>query len=291
MNDLVKLLVLIWATNLIIVTTSTVTAQVTISEGIYEDSPHFIIETPFMTCFYDKAGGGLSRLLDRAGRDWIGFNRTPWDQYPASAASSYRGIPNLVFRSDDSGAGHPGHDQCKSVLVSDNTILTTSLSEKWQWKWTFFDDHAMVELLKIDPGHPYWFLYEGIPGGIFEPSKQYIGNDHKGPYRDEWDYIKGEILYDTLQWIYFGHDEFPRVLYLLQMEKDMLTDTFSYMGNTRQGINSPDGMVVFGFGRKANAQPLINKLHTFIIGFVEQKVTSPDDHHSIQTIIESHFER
>ncbi|MBK8500729.1 MAG: hypothetical protein IPL46_00180 [Saprospiraceae bacterium] len=136
-------------------------SEIKITEGDYEGRTHFIIGTPTATYYYDKAGGGFSRMLDADGTDWINYKTEPWDNYPASAASAYRGIANLVFGSDDSGAGHPGHNKCMSKQLNDFTIITESISGKWQWKWEFFADYAQLTMLKIDIHQPYWFLYEG----------------------------------------------------------------------------------------------------------------------------------
>jgi hypothetical protein len=88
------------------------------------------------TLYYQKEAGGFSSIIDTEGNDWIGFRLDSIKQYPLNAASEYRGLPNLVFRSDDSGAGHPGFSQCKSILISDNQIKTVTNSGKWEWTWT-----------------------------------------------------------------------------------------------------------------------------------------------------------
>lgn len=246
-------------------------AQPRITESSYEEAGHFIVETTLATYYYDKAGGGLSRMIDREGKDWIAFKREPWNEYPASAASAYRGIPNFVFGSADGGAGHPGHDHCISEIVGENKIRTTSKSGTWQWEWTFFQDHARVQMLKIDPNHPYWFLYEGTPGGTFEPAKQFFGADTGGPRPEQWDYYNGEAIFERWQWVYFGHQESDWVLYIAQEEADELSDIFGYLGNTKRGTSSPDGMVVFGFGRGDGAKPLLTKANAFYLGFAKAK--------------------
>lgn len=58
---------------------------------------HYRIRTPTATYLLDSASGGLSSMTDVEGHDWIGFRPEPWGAYPASAASAYRGVPNLVF--------------------------------------------------------------------------------------------------------------------------------------------------------------------------------------------------
>ncbi|MEO0334631.1 MAG: hypothetical protein AAF223_23655, partial [Bacteroidota bacterium] len=83
-------------------------SPIQIDETIYEDRPHFVVQTASATYWYDQAGGGLSRLIDPEGNDWIAFKKDPLSEYPASAAAGFRGLPNFVFQSDDGGAGHPG---------------------------------------------------------------------------------------------------------------------------------------------------------------------------------------
>ena len=243
--------------------------EVHILEGQYEGIEHFIINTPSAIYYYDKAGGGLSRMLDKEGNDWIAFKRNPWNEYPAAAASAFRGIPNFVFGSEDSGAGHPGHDQCISELIGENTIRTITKSGKWEWDWTFFKDHAKVVVRKTDTAHPYWFLYEGTPGGKFDPSRQFFGTNTGGPRSDQLDYYKGDKTFEQWQWAYFGHESASQILFIAQETADELSDTFSYLGNSEEGIRSKDGMIVFGFGRSDGAKPLMTGPNTFYLGFLK----------------------
>src|SRR5687768_13388095 len=106
-----------------------------IKDDIYENRSHFLIKTAKATYFFDKAGGGLSRVIDADGTDWVNYNGDPKAAVPSGASGGYRGIPNMVFRFEDGGAGHPGFDQCISVKVDNQTIRTKSKSGKWQWSW------------------------------------------------------------------------------------------------------------------------------------------------------------
>ncbi len=249
-----------------------------IEEGAYAGRPHFIVHTPSAVYYYDRAGGGLSRLIDKAGNDWIAFWPEPWNTYPASAASAYRGIPNLVYRSDDAGAGHPGFDQMESEILEGNRIRSVSKSGKWQWTWHFMPDHARLEVESIDPNHAYWFLYEGVPGGIYDPNRQYYGVSEGGPYHDTPDHYGGQHRKGAWQWAYFGHEDMDRVLFVAQTPPDNLTDIFSYLGNTEAGVASPGGMVVFGFGREEGAVPLMKEPRTFYIGLHPSAVRDAEAH-------------
>ena len=254
---------------------------VQITTGQYEGRSHFIVTTSSATYYYDEAGGALSRMIDLDGNDWINFKMNPFDQFPESAAASYRGLPNLVFGSTESGAGHPGYNLCTSVVVGNNTIVSTSLSGDWEWQWTFYDDRAVVEMLKVPANESYWFLYEGPPGGRFKPDEQYFGTSTGGPRFEQLDRYQNQEVYETWQWAYIGDQSLNRVLFLKQQgQADTNLDTFGFLGNSTQGINSQDGMVVFGFGRNGT-QPLLTDLSTFEIGFWESAVVNTTEHNNI----------
>lgn len=260
-------------------------AVVSISTAEYEGAEHFVIRTAAATYWYDKAGGGFSRLLDREGNDWIGFRREPWNLYPASAASSYRGLPNFVFGSEEAGAGHPGFTHCTSVQAGPDSIVTVSRGGAWRWGWRFFDDHAQVTMERAGPGG-YWFLYEGTPGGGYAPRHWYWGHDRQGPLRTLPDFVKGEREVGPFRWVYFGDDRRPRVLFIARHEEDESPGVFGVMGNTKGGLDSPDGMTVFGFGRAQAAKPLLTAApRTFSIGFIEQAATDSAGHAAVEALI------
>jgi hypothetical protein len=254
--------------------------KVIIEEGIEDAGQQcYRITTPNAIFFYQKEAGGFSSILDRDGNDWIGFRPDIRESYPSSAATSFRGLPNLVFRSDDGGAGHPGFKKCFSEQVSGNQIRTTAKSENWQWTWTFYSDFASITINRIDSAHAYWFLYEGTVGGRFKPQEQYWGTDQGGPLFSTPDYYNGEPVYDNWKWFYVGDEKLNRIFFIIHETTDDLTDTFSYLGNTNEGVHSQDGMVVFGFGRTENATPLMNESgQTFKIGFIDKRIRNEEDH-------------
>jgi len=244
--------------------------------------PHYIIKTKKATYYLDKAGGGLSRMIDIYGNDWVSFKRVPWDQYPESASSSYRGIPNLVFRSDDSGAGHPGYEQCYSFQVDESTILTISKSGKWQWRWKFYEQYATLTIEKVDQEHKYWFLYEGPIAGEYNPDQQYWGTNLGGPRHDMNDYYIGKQIFANWHWIYFGDRRVKQILFIAMEQPDRQIDALGFLGNSSKGIESEDGMVVFGFGRQGEAQPQMTDPHnTFYFGFLKRKIKNVNGHESV----------
>ena len=237
-----------------------------ITELTFLGRPHFRIETDSATYLYDRAGGGFSSIRDRDGLEWIGFK--PGDGLvPESAAADFRGLPNLVFRGDDNGSGHPGFENCISELVALDQIRTVSKSGLWEWYWTFSDKGAQLELTKTDTTRNYWFLYEGTPGGAFAPVKQFWGNSKDGHRTDAPPIGSDQTVTGSWEWAYFGHIGTKRCLFIIHLTPDQLCDNFSYMGSGPEGIASSDGMVVFGFGRDGGS-PLMKGSNKFFIGFM-----------------------
>lgn len=261
---------------------------VSLGETNHEGRPHFLVKTKALDYYYDLRGGGFSRIIDREGNDWISFKMEPWGSYPASAASSFRGMPNLVFQGEDDGAGHPGHDKCKS-WAEGNRIHTESLSGLWLWTWEFFDDHAVLKILRTDPDRSYWFLYEGTPGGSYDPQKSYFGSDQGGPFPGKHDYFQGDVLWDNFRWIYACSSGIPGTLYMIQEQQDDQRDMISFLGNTEEGMDSPDGMCVFGFGREQGATPLLNGSQSFVIGLYPERIADDQGHEKLATFIETKF--
>lgn len=259
-----------------------------ITEDTYAGTAHFIIKTKKATYYLDKEGGGLSRMIDIYGNDWIGYKRYPLEIYPESASSSYRGLPKLVFKSDDGGAGHPGHKKCYSFLVDENTILTISKSGKWQWRWKFFEQYATISIEKTDPKHKYWFLYNGPIAGEFKSGLQYWGTNLGGPRREIIDFYKGDKILANWHWIYFGDDRVKQILFIAMEKQDRKIDQLGFLGNSEKGVGSEDGMVVFGFGRQDDDQPqLTDPYNKFYFGFLKNKVKNPGVHESVAKDIEN----
>ena len=244
-------------------------AAPTITEVTYLDRPHFKVTTPTATYYYDRRGGGLSGLMDPAGNDWIGYRREPWGEYPASAAGAFRGMPNFIHWGDESGAGHPGHDQCTTEQIAPNQLRSTSRSGKWQWTCTFYADHTQFQMEKVDTSLVYWFLYEGTPGGSYDPKRSYWATSTTdGVRRDRPDFFAGKSWFGNWQWGVFGHKKSPYSLFVAADRPDTHTDMFGYLGNTEaDGINSPDGMVVYGMGRNEKTEPLFDEAgRVFYVG-------------------------
>ncbi len=262
-------------------------AGVKITEGEDEGMACFIITTPSATYYYQKEAGGFSSVVDVEGKDWVAWNRSEAEAYPASAASDFRGIPNMVFQSDDGGAGHPGFYKCESEQVDARTIRSVSKSGKWQWSWVFTEEDATMTVERMDPEHAYWFLYEGPIAGRFTPEEQYWGTDTGGPIFEFPDYYKTGGLVSQWDWAYFGDQAVDRIFLVEQLTPDDLPDLFGYLGNTEAGLASPDGMVVFGFGRELNAKALMQETPVqFRILFREGAVLTEAAHEELARVLE-----
>lgn len=250
-----------------------------IADADHEGRAQFKITTERATYYFDKAGGGFSRLLDREGRDWIAFKKDPLNVVPASSAAGFRGVPNMHHGAGhpDAGASHPGFDKCESTVAAPDTIRTVTKSGLWAWSWRFTESAATLTIEKADGDRAYWFLYEGPVGGRWSPRTHYWGASDGGPRRDTPD--STSQLFGSWRWAYFGDDAAPRVLVAAQHRADEAADTLWYMGNTAARLDAPDGMIVFGFGRgKGGTKHLAGVGHRFTLGFVEEAVKDAAAH-------------
>lgn len=233
---------------------------------------HYKIEISNATWFIDKYSGGVSSILDKDGKEWIGWQRLEEEKYPESAGGDYRGLPNLVYGGTDNGIGHPGFDKVMCFKEEGNRIRVRSWNGKWEWQYIFHPKYVEMQMLHGPYSERnYWFLYEGIPGGEYKPEKQYWGTNF-GLKNSKPDYFEGKEEYGFWQWIFFGHDDSEHALFIVQKQKDDLIDMFGFLGNSHEGLDANDGMVVFGFGRDKEATSLLTRNNIFYIGFYDDKV-------------------
>ncbi len=264
---------------------------VTITDGVPDEGQVcYKIETPYATFFLQKAAGGFSSIIDKNGADWINFSNSNLPQGPALAANAYRGLPNLLNNCPYDGVGHPGSSSCYSRVINDSTIYIVSKNGLVEYTWTFTPVMAYLTMLKPGTKCPYWFLYEGTPGGRYDPYNQYWGTDSRGFSRSFPDLLRGTAIQDNWTWIYFGNDITGTVLVLSQMIPDDKPDMMAYMGNRPSGIQSPDGMVVFGFGRKG-IEPQLSQPNIFLLTFMETGGFPEEAHATLSIRIQSLMNR
>jgi len=210
---------------------------VSITDGVqHRDQESFKIETPDATYYYHKRGAGFASILDKDGNDWLGYRPG------GGPAGEYRGIPNMGH---PEGYCHPGKTVSSSRIISDGPIKVSILSEsndgKMKCVWDIFPSCARLTVLKMRK--PFWFLYEGTPGGKLDEDSDYCiradgARGVRTPASLKWD---GDLSAASGpgEWLCFGDGD--RVLYLAHHEDDEQVDSYWPMRGE---------MTVFGFGRK-----------------------------------------
>lgn len=234
-------------------------ADVTLSETEHGGLSHFKITTPAATYFLEKTGGGLARMLDRDGNDWLSFDPQP----SSGAGGEFRGFPNAVHQQ----AGnyfHPRNqatDEC-SLKVEHSTpqrvtISAMSSNGLWACRYEFLPGCCVFTMTKMPQGKNYWVLYEGTPGGQFDASDWWMTSAVKSPQPMSQNH-DGDI--PGPEWIAFGDAKLKRTLFLLHPEDDTHPDRFYAMQSK---------MTVFGFGRAGIDKFLDRAPQSFAIGFLE----------------------
>lgn len=266
--------------------------EIRINSCFYNGTEHFKITTLSAVYFLEKSSGGFSSIIDKSGNDWVDHSKSSEAYFPASAAADYRGIPNMLYGDvTDSGAGHPGFNVCRFARqINDSTIQFVSQSKSFVWSWIFHDHYARLHIEKVGRDQPYWVLYEGPVAGRYHPFSKYWGTD-SGIRTEIPDFLNGETLQENWQWVYFGDKNVNRVFFIAQKEADEKPDVMGFMGASDEGLRAKDGMVVFGFGRNLETQPLFNEPHTFYFGFFDKKVIDPATYAKFNSYINSLIKR
>ncbi|HYN45004.1 MAG TPA: carbohydrate binding domain-containing protein [Candidatus Limnocylindrales bacterium] len=186
------------------------------------------------TYFFQKGTGGFSSWLDASGNDWISYTTSIPD-------GKYRGIPNPV---NPEGYFHPWATACcTSTIVSQGPlkirIRSVTNDRKWESLWDIYPQYATMTMVKVN--HSYWFLYEGTPGGVMEPNKDFMVRS------DGTQTLLGQSWNADIpanEWVYFGDPGVNRSLFTAHHEDDTSMDTYwPFKTNV---------LTVFGFGRTDN---------------------------------------
>lgn len=217
----------------------------------------YIITTDNATYYLEKKGGGLSSMLDGDGVDWIGFH----NEKGSGHKGEYRGFPNAIHKQDGNyfHALNAGTDLSTSVVNIDTEqhvrITFTSANKKWEGQWDFYPERLDFTMSKVSAGYKYWIQYEGVPFGEMDDTDFWYS-----ALDDKKNLINEPFLGDlpSPEWIAFGDEQSPRMLYLLHHEDDEYPDNY---------VSRPD-MTVFGFGR-SDKNKYLSTPQTFSIGFVE----------------------
>ena len=234
----------------------------------HEGQESYKIETQNATYYYHKLGAGFASMEDKDGADWIGFHPT------GGTGGHYRGIPNTGYPDDYC---HPGKEASRSKLLAAGPVKISIYSEsndkKWICVWDIFPNYARLTILEAIT--PYWFLYEGTPGGEIDEDTDFCvrQNGIRTYLREKW--VDDISAYGQRgEWVYFGDGD--RVLYLINHEDDDAVDSYRTMHHK---------MTVFGFGRK-RINKFMNKVPAqFTIGLYDS-----DDFDIISSAINSAYQ-
>jgi hypothetical protein len=237
-------------------------SPIKVTEATAQGQPSYRIETPAATWIYHREGGGFCALLDSEGNDWISYRPT------GGAAGNFRGIPNAIHRKGQEGNNffHPGHAGLKgseTKLVSAEAqrvvLRTQSRDQRWTVEWEILPDRAVLRFAQIptdDDG--YWILYEGTPGGRFEPRDSCVRPGHRvTPLGETWE----ANMKDT-RWVGFSSATAGRTLLLVAHDGADVPVSYRPM---------QDAMTVFGFGRTLkNLDGQLHRAVTFTVGLVAE---------------------
>jgi hypothetical protein len=251
-------------------------ASVSAVDGVeHEDQESFKVSTPRATYYYHKRGAGFASMEDVEGKDWLSYNPGVGPTSNSGSGGKYRGTPNMGH---PEGYCHPGSDKSKSRLLADGPIKVTIESRsddgKWASRWDIFPTYARMTVLKVS--HPYWFLYEGTPGGKLDEESDYCvrADGTRTLAGERWD---GDISADgeAGEWLCFGDPAVNRVIFLVHHEDDDKID--SYWPMNRE-------MTVFGFGRKGIEKFMTAVPAHFTVGFCED-----DDFDTVSKTVRSAY--
>ena len=230
-------------------TPADVTPQVSVTDNVMDEGQFsFRVATPAATYYYQKQGAGFSSLLDMNGNDWISYKPE------GGASGNFRGIPNMF-----SAHFHPGGLTGSSTLVNQGplkaTIRSVTTDTDWEVIWEIYPRYARMTVLRLD--EPYWFLYEGTPGGVLEPDTDFIvrSNGLQTLASVSW---AGDLVGE--EWLYFADPNVGRALFLAYHTDDDKVDSYWPM---------EDAMTVFGFGRLELNKFIEQVPSQFTIGLID----------------------
>lgn len=230
-----------------------ISPQVTVDEIEDEDQVSFRVSTANASYYFQKQGAALSSLVDGSGRDWIDYRPE------GGSAGNYRGIPNV-----QPDYFHPGATSGTSTLVASGplrAVVRAATDNGWEMEWHFYPRFATATVLSLD--EPYWFLYEGTPGGKLDVNSDFIMRS-SGVQTLAGQAWTGDLA--APEWLYFADPQLGRSLFLAHPEDDDRTDSYWAMN---------EEMTVFGYGRN-NLERFLDSLpNTFILGLMESTAFTP----------------
>jgi len=227
----------------------------------HEAQESFCITAQNSTYYYHKLGAGFASLEDRDGHDWLSYNPGVGAKSQSGSGGKYRGLPNMGH---PEGYCHPGNKASDTRLLASGphrvTLESKSNDGKMHCRWDIFPSYARLTVLKMRS--PYWFLYEGTPGGKLDMQTDQCMRMHGRTAivtsaAEKW---QGDLkARDGLEWLAFVDPQRDRSLYLVHHEDDEAVESYWPMN---------EEMTVFGFGRLGINKYMRGSPAHFTIGLV-----------------------
>lgn len=225
-------------------------SRVTLTEGdVWNTLPVSRIDAGSTTYYFDPIGGGLAGMVDGEGNDWISWNPTD------GADGRLRGIPNAVL---PEGLMQPG-GQGSATTVTWAGPLTTELTVDtaggaFRSVWRFSEHGVSVTVDTI--ARPYWFLYQGTPGGSLDLDTDVVvrSTGEVTSARTAW---TGDLA--GTEWLAVADPGLGRSILLTSHQDDTATDSYDAAG----------AMTALGFGRSGSDAQLSTVPATFSVALVE----------------------
>jgi hypothetical protein len=198
------------------------------------------IQNQVANFFYQKEEGAFSSIVDNDGNDWVSWNGTPG----SGSSGEFRGVANL-----GPIGFHPGVDHnIETVIVSHGPLKATIEStdpDGNKLRWEFYPTFVRATVLHANV--PYYFLYEGTPGGSVNDSDTVVRSDGTvTPIDETWNDTDGLGSGNGQEWAYFRDSAVAstgRYIYFVHNSPDDIEDSYFDLDNA---------MTVFGFGRHNN---------------------------------------
>ena len=217
------------------------------------DQAAYRITTPQADYFYQLEGASFSSLHDRDGQDWLGYGTGD------GPFGKHRGLPNMGH---PSAYMHPGSEKSTTRLETAGPVTVALYSESkdgnWAGRWEIHPGHAVMTVLKTH--EPYWFLYEGTPGGTVEPEADHWirADGSTGNLNQFWRYHAMDA-----DWVAFADGAKERAILLVHEVNASNENSYWLM---------KDAMTVFGFGRGEKlAKTLKETPRRFYVSLVETR--------------------
>ncbi|MCB8935213.1 MAG: InlB B-repeat-containing protein [Candidatus Promineofilum sp.] len=252
-----------------------VTPQVVLSEVSDESVAAYKLQTATGNLYIHKSSGGVSSYNDLNGNDWVSWNSS------AGSSGSDRGIPNAAGGSNEA-IFHPGKGKMTPTVLSQGPIKVTlhflgkklpGDTQRWEGTFEIYPNYTTFTMVKARISgalsYPFWFLYEGTPGGQLNTATDYIvfsdgtqvtgGQTRNGDLpNEEWAYVVDPAVGAA-----------GRAIYFVNHKDDTANDTY-FPGASNQ-------MTVLGFGRSGSSLLMPNNSAPRRLTFGLTDEVAPDD--------------